>query len=30
VVAAGFTPSEAERLRRSLATFKRMGTIGSF
>jgi len=29
VVAAGFTPSEADRLRRSLATFKRMGTIGS-
>ena len=30
VVAAGFTPSEADHLRRSLATFKRMGTIGSF
>ncbi len=30
VVAAGFTPDEADRLRRSLATFKRMGTIGSF
>ena len=30
VVAAGFTPSEADRLRRSLVTFKRMGTIGSF
>lgn len=30
VVAAGFTPSEADRLRRSLATFKRMGIIGSF
>jgi error-prone DNA polymerase len=30
VVAAGFTPSEADRLRRSLATFKRMGTIGAF
>jgi len=30
VVAAGFTPSEADRLRRSLATFKRMGTIGGF
>ena len=30
VVAAGFTPAEADRLRRSLATFKRMGTIGSF
>ncbi|MEI4471810.1 helix-hairpin-helix domain-containing protein, partial [Frigidibacter sp. MR17.24] len=30
VVAAGFTPAEADRLRRSLATFKRMGTIGGF
>ncbi len=30
VVAAGFTPEEADRLRRSLATFKRMGTIGGF
>ena len=30
VVAAGFTPAEADRLRRSLATFKRMGTIGAF
>ena len=30
VVAAGFSPAEADRLRRSLATFKRMGTIGSF
>ena len=30
VVAAGFTPSEADRLRRSLATFRRMGTIGTF
>ncbi|MCC5956030.1 MAG: error-prone DNA polymerase [Natronohydrobacter sp.] len=30
VVAAGFAPEEADRLRRSLATFKRMGTIGSF
>ena len=30
VVAAGFTPAEADRLRRALATFKRMGTIGSF
>ncbi|WP_109314936.1 error-prone DNA polymerase [Pseudovibrio ascidiaceicola] len=29
-VAAGFTPAEADRLRRSLATFKRMGTISSF
>ena len=30
VVAAGFTPGEADQLRRSLATFKRMGTIGTF
>jgi error-prone DNA polymerase len=30
VVAAGFTAAEADRLRRSLATFKRMGTIGAF
>ncbi|ALV26899.1 error-prone DNA polymerase [Pannonibacter phragmitetus] len=30
VVAAGFTPGEADRLRRSLATFKRMGTIHTF
>ncbi|MCC1481077.1 error-prone DNA polymerase [Roseibaca sp. Y0-43] len=30
VVAAGFTPAEADRLRRALATFKRMGTIGGF
>lgn len=30
VAAAGFTPSEADRLRRSLSTFKRMGTIGTF
>ncbi|MGZ3217034.1 error-prone DNA polymerase [Paracoccus sp. T5] len=30
VVAAGFTPAEADRLRRSLSTFKRMGTIGTF
>jgi error-prone DNA polymerase len=29
-VAAGFSPAEADRLRRSLATFKRMGTIGGF
>ena len=28
VVAAGFTPSEADKLRRSMATFRRMGTIG--
>lgn len=30
VVAAGFTPSEADQLRRSLATFRRMGTISTF
>ena len=30
VVAAGFSAAEADRLRRSLATFKRMGTIGAF
>ena len=30
VVAAGFSPAEADKLRRSLATFKRMGTIGGF
>jgi error-prone DNA polymerase len=30
VVGAGFTPEEADKLRRSLATFKRMGTIGTF
>ncbi len=30
VVAAGFTPEEADRLRRSLATFRRMGTISTF
>jgi error-prone DNA polymerase len=30
VVAAGFTPDEADKLRRSLATFRRMGTIGTF
>ncbi|EBA17159.1 DNA polymerase III, alpha subunit, putative [Roseobacter sp. SK209-2-6] len=30
VVAAGFTPEAADQLRRSLATFRRMGTISSF
>ncbi|MGR3463947.1 error-prone DNA polymerase [Limimaricola sp.] len=30
VVAAGFTPEEADRLRRALAAFRRMGTIGAF
>jgi error-prone DNA polymerase len=30
IVAAGFTPAEADRLRRSMATFKHVGTIASF
>ena len=30
IVAAGFTPGEADRLRRAMATFKRVGTIESF
>jgi error-prone DNA polymerase len=30
VIGAGFDPGEADRLRRSLATFRRMGTIGTF
>jgi error-prone DNA polymerase len=30
IVAAGFTPSEADKLRRAMATFKRVGTIGMF
>ncbi|MPZ12267.1 MAG: DNA polymerase III subunit alpha [Kiloniellaceae bacterium] len=30
IVAAGFTPAEADRLRRAMATFKRLGTIHSF
>jgi error-prone DNA polymerase len=30
IVGAGFTPEEADKLRRSLATFRRMGTIGTF
>ncbi|MEM7472078.1 MAG: error-prone DNA polymerase [Pseudomonadota bacterium] len=30
VVAAGFTPEEADKLRRSLSTFRRMGTISVF
>ncbi len=29
IVGAGFTPSEADKLRRAMATFKRVGTIGS-
>lgn len=30
VVGAGFTPEEADRLRRSIATFRKMGTISTF
>ncbi|MEM9766180.1 MAG: error-prone DNA polymerase, partial [Pseudomonadota bacterium] len=30
IVAAGFTPDEADRLRRALATFRRSGTIHTF
>src|SRR5213078_1950444 len=30
IVAAGFKPAEADRLRRAMATFKRVGTIGTF
>jgi len=30
IVAAGFTPSEADQLRRAMATFKRAGLIGGF
>jgi len=30
IVAAGFSAEEADRLRRSLASFRRMGTIGTF
>ena len=30
IVAAGFTPEEADQLRRSLATFRKTGTISSF
>jgi error-prone DNA polymerase len=30
IVAAGFTPSEADKLRRAMATFKRIGTIHTF
>ncbi len=29
IVAGGFTPTEADRLRRAMATFKRVGTIGT-
>jgi error-prone DNA polymerase len=30
IVAAGFTPSEANQLRRAMATFRNVGTIGEF
>src|SRR3546814_1272701 len=30
IVGDGFTPSEADRLRRAMATFKRTGDIGAF
>ena len=30
IVAAGFTPGEADQLRRAMATFKHVGTIGTF
>ncbi|MEP2927131.1 MAG: error-prone DNA polymerase [Bauldia litoralis] len=30
IVAAGFSPGEADRLRRAMATFKRVGTIKTF
>ena len=30
IVAAGFTPTEADKLRRAMATFKRVGTIDTF
>ncbi|WP_298725422.1 error-prone DNA polymerase [uncultured Ferrovibrio sp.] len=30
IVAAGFTPAESDRLRRAMATFRRVGTIGYF
>ena len=30
IVAAGFSPAEADRLRRAMATFKKVGTIGTF
>jgi error-prone DNA polymerase len=30
IVAAGFTPAEADKLRRAMATFRRVGTIGHF
>jgi error-prone DNA polymerase len=30
IVAGGFTPEEADQLRRAMATFRRVGTIGNF
>lgn len=30
IVAAGFAPAEADRLRRAMATFRRVGTISTF
>lgn len=30
IVAGGFTPGEADQLRRAMATFRRSGTIGNF
>ncbi|NIJ34816.1 error-prone DNA polymerase [Sphingomonas oligoaromativorans] len=30
IIAAGFTPDEANRLRRAMATFRNVGTIGDF
>ncbi|MEM8664308.1 MAG: error-prone DNA polymerase, partial [Pseudomonadota bacterium] len=30
IVGAGFTPSEADQLRRAMATFRKVGTIGTF
>jgi error-prone DNA polymerase len=30
IVGGGFTPGEADKLRRAMATFKRTGTIGTF
>ena len=30
IIAAGFTPGEADQLRRAMATFRRAGTIGTF
>ena len=29
-IIAGFTPAEADKLRRAMATFRRVGTIGTF